>query len=434
MVRTKQTAKKSHGGIAPRVDLRGGARVAQGTEEMEVCPKFQHNEYCIVCRDGSIEEHQLFLCDGCPRVMCSMCMVIPPALAMMLEHDDVKFRCICCHVDMQQQGNRTYSPYMGFYRNSKPISTDFLRINATLEVSLKSELSSAPVLFVHLTLVNNDAGVGTFELGYQFLRPYFPHGGISFQEIQFDLGTGTKIESYESMVGDLVRGLTAKRHWTRIVFGISNHTDNTNGDPFIGYPARKKTYIAARIDNFLDVVLMPWQPLITRALESYLWMFSCGSLVNNAESFSYLQSSVLRHRISASVCFNAVRFQPATASHLLLAFIELVLVERLPIRTAFPDMLGQSYKLGRHSDVFLILRKDDISLDITKFVWTHSSLRPWGQYLPVQCPQCGWTNAWASVHQNKLYAFECKNDQCKKRKGAWYLLDINPLGDNPSCV
>lgn len=121
------------------------------------------------------------------------------------------------------------------------------------------------------------------------------------------------------------------------------------------------------------------------------------------------------HRISASVCFNAVRFQPATASHLLLAFIELVLVERLPIRTAFPDMLGQSYKLGRHSDVFLILRKDDISLDITKFVWTHSSLRPWGQYLPVQCPQCGWTNAWASVHQNKLYAFECKNDQCKKR-------------------
>jgi hypothetical protein len=95
--------------------------------------------------------------------------------------------------------------------------------------------------------------VGTFELGYQFLRPYFPHGGISFQEIQFDLGTGTKIESYKSMVGDLVRGLTAERHWTRIVFGISNHTDNTNGDPFIGYPARKKTYIAARIDNVSDI-------------------------------------------------------------------------------------------------------------------------------------------------------------------------------------
>ncbi|KIK31660.1 hypothetical protein CY34DRAFT_52227, partial [Suillus luteus UH-Slu-Lm8-n1] len=213
------------------------------------------------------------------------------------------------------------------------------------------------------------------------LRPYFPRGGIAFQEIQFDIGTDSKIDKYESMVGKFVSCLTAERRWTRIVFGISNHTDNNNGDPFIGYPARKKTY-------FLDVILTPWQSLIGLTAESYLWMLSCGSLINNAESFSYLQLSVLRHHISATVCFNAVRFQPATAAHLLLAFTELVLVERLPIRTAFPDMLGQSCKLGRHSGVYLILRKDATSLEITKFLWTHSSLRPWGQYLPVQCPQC----------------------------------------------
>lgn len=92
-----------------------------------------------------------------------------------------------------------------------------------------------------------------------------------------------------------------------------------------------------------------------------------------------------------------------------------MLVERLPIRTAFPDMLGQSCKLGRHSGVYLILRKDAASLEITKFLWTHSSLRPWGQYLPVQCPQCGWADAWTSVHQHKVYAFECRNSLCKKQ-------------------
>ncbi|KAG1799243.1 uncharacterized protein HD556DRAFT_1305489 [Suillus plorans] len=64
MAKTKRMAKKSHGGLAPCVNLRGGASTAPGTEEMEVCPEFQHNEYCIVCRDGSIEEHQLFLCNG----------------------------------------------------------------------------------------------------------------------------------------------------------------------------------------------------------------------------------------------------------------------------------------------------------------------------------------------------------------------------------
>ncbi|KAG2345455.1 hypothetical protein BDR05DRAFT_946555 [Suillus weaverae] len=244
MVRTMQMARKSQGGLVPYVSLRGSASAVPGIEKMEVCPGFQHNEYCIICCDGSIEEHQLFL--------------------------------------LMQQGDHTYSPYMGFYHNDKPILTDFLCINATLDVSLKSQLSSMSVLFIHLNLVNNNAGLGTFKLRYQFLRL------------------------------------------------ISNHTDNNNGDPFIGYPARKKTYIAVQIDN----------SLISHVTESYLWMFSCGSLINNAKSFSYLQLSVLRHHISATVCFNAVCFQPATASHLLLVFTKLVLVEWLPIHTVFPDMLG----------------------------------------------------------------------------------------------
>ncbi|KAG1829198.1 hypothetical protein EV424DRAFT_1344437 [Suillus variegatus] len=343
MAKTKQTAKKSHGGLVPHVNLHGGAISMPGTEEMEVCPEFQHNEYCIVCQDGSIEEHQLLLQQ--------------------------------CHVQIQQ-GNHTYSPYMGFYHNDKPILTDFLCINATLEVSLESQLSSTLALFVHLMLVDNDARVGTFELGYQFLHLYFPHGGIVFKEIQFNIDTDSKIDKYESMVGEIMCSLTAEHHWMHIVLGISNHTDNNNGDPFIGYPAKKKTYIAAQIDNFLDIILMPWKPLITHVPESYLWMFSCGSLINNAESFLYLQLSVLWHHISATVCFNAVHFQPSTALHLLLAFTELVLVKQLPIHTAFPNILGQSYKLGWHSDIFLILRKDATFLDITKFLWTHSSHHP----------------------------------------------------------
>lgn len=102
-------------------------------------------------------------------------------------------------------------------------------------------------------LVDNDARVGTFELGYQFLHLYFPHGGIVFKEIQFNIDTDSKIDKYESMVGEIMCSLTAEHHWMHIVLGISNHTDNNNGDPFIGYPAKKKTYIAAQIDNVSDI-------------------------------------------------------------------------------------------------------------------------------------------------------------------------------------
>jgi hypothetical protein len=120
------------------------------------------------------------------------------------------------------------------------------------------------------------------------------------------------------------------------------------------------------------------------------------------------------HRMTATIGFNAVRFQPSFATHLLLAFAELVVIERLPIRDVFPEMLGLSYKLGRHSDVFLLMPDGLGSLTVTRFSWTHSELRPWGQYLPVQCPQCGWANAWRSVNMHKDYVFECKNGSCRK--------------------
>ncbi|KAG2068006.1 hypothetical protein BDR04DRAFT_1158380 [Suillus decipiens] len=101
--------------------------------------------------------------------------------------------------------------------------------------------------------------------------------------------------------------------------------------------------------------------------------------------------------------------------HLLLAFAELVIIERLPIHTVFPDMLGQSYKLGCHTDVFLLMPDNSGSLAVTKFTSMHSELHSWGQYLPAQCPQCGWSNAWCSVNMHKDYIFECKNGQCRTK-------------------
>jgi hypothetical protein len=34
--------------------------------------------------------------------------------------------------------------------------------------------------------------------------------------------------------------------------------------------------------------------MIQRAKESYMWLFSCGALVNNGPSFAALQESVLK--------------------------------------------------------------------------------------------------------------------------------------------
>ncbi|KAG1805170.1 uncharacterized protein BJ212DRAFT_1304134 [Suillus subaureus] len=207
--------------------------------------------------------------------------------------------------------------------NNLPVLPTFLPIRGALEVSLQSQISSTPVVLIHLTLINFETSSGPFDLMYHFLSPYFPCGGIAFHKLIFDVSSKSKSDQYQV--------------------------------------------------KFLGIILMPWQPLIRAAKDSYLWFLSCGALVNNEESFLSLQMAVLHHHITATICFNAIHFQPTFAAPLLLSFAELVLTECLPIHEVFLDMLMQSYKLGRHTDVFLLMTNAGHALDITRFAWTHYS-------------------------------------------------------------
>ena len=134
--------------------------------------------------------------------------------------------------------------------DEKPIFDKFLPIRGTLEVSHLSQISSSTVLFVHLTLVDNDTTGNPFGLAHNFLLPYFPRGGMKYCEIVFDFGSQSKIATFHAMVSKIVSNLAlASGRWERIVFGVSDHTDNANGDPFAGYTGRKKSCVAAPVDN-----------------------------------------------------------------------------------------------------------------------------------------------------------------------------------------
>jgi hypothetical protein len=122
------------------------------------------------------------------------------------------------------------------------------------------------------------------------------------------------------------------------------------------------------------------------------------------------------HKLTGTIAFNAPRFQPSFASHLLLSFTERVLVGRCPLRLAFKDMLAQACDLGRHSDVFLLTTDKEGALTCSRFAWANLEVRPWGHHLPIQCSGCGWANSWRSAYvkgsKDKSYIFECKNDSC----------------------
>ncbi|KAG2742623.1 hypothetical protein P692DRAFT_20662177, partial [Suillus brevipes Sb2] len=53
----------------------------------------------------------LLLCDECPRVVCTHCVMVPLAFAQAVRAPHVTFRCICCHVTGQRQFGNALAPY-----------------------------------------------------------------------------------------------------------------------------------------------------------------------------------------------------------------------------------------------------------------------------------------------------------------------------------
>ncbi|OJA12241.1 hypothetical protein AZE42_13755 [Rhizopogon vesiculosus] len=65
-------------------------------------------------------------------------------------------------------------------------------------MSLRSQISSVSVLFVHLVIVNYDAAGGAFDLAYNYLAPYFPSGGLTRYQVNFDFAMAAKLSDYHS--------------------------------------------------------------------------------------------------------------------------------------------------------------------------------------------------------------------------------------------
>jgi hypothetical protein len=80
-----------------------------------------------------------------------------------------------------------------------------LPILTSLKLSPRAEISALLVLFIHLKLVDNNTSSGLFKLTYQFLAPYFPHGGITYEEVAFDIAIAPKANNYQSKSIDRCR-------------------------------------------------------------------------------------------------------------------------------------------------------------------------------------------------------------------------------------
>ncbi|KAG0707204.1 hypothetical protein DFH29DRAFT_897504 [Suillus ampliporus] len=362
------------------------------------------NHFCMFCQFGVAEGVSIYECDevnpDCPRVTCSRCISIPSNCLQEVTQPGVKFQCFHCHTASTKKLGQG-SPYYGFYMNGEPVLSSFLHVTGQLAFSRRSQISSVPILIIHFKVAGCEATASTIDATHSYLARYFPHGGLRLVEVVFDL---TEIEDYSKRCEKLVNNVMEDHKYDRVVIAISNHTYDANSD----------------IPEFMDTLLNPWRDVIQRTTDTTLFLFG-GAIVNQPESFRGLRTSIVSHGISSTVAFTATRFRPSSFSRLMITFAQSVLIEGFSLRKAFPDIVDQS-GLGMQSDVILMTVIPGNNYDSpagplqsTRYLWGHSTTRPWGTPLPLQCPQCGCLAAWKKTHADfsrKCIIFECSYTGC----------------------
>ncbi|KIK12042.1 hypothetical protein PISMIDRAFT_19036 [Pisolithus microcarpus 441] len=358
MARTKQTAKKTASGIAPRVWLILGppastsgkaskgisrttahsSKTTRGTSPettsslsslttvpsspardtiSSAAPReslvWTINKYCYLCHDGS---RYLFCCDSCPRVVCERCLglvEVDPTLC----DPDVKFKCPGCHeLDERIHLKRAWSACSGTQE------TGFY--DGGME-----HWGSLPQL-LHMTL-----------------KEYHTEDSLTYEEVTFDLGTNTKLAQWIRKAGRLGTKLAARDFRCKIIF-VKVHSEVTCGDLFAGKNEGGED-VATAIEDFMHYVFSP--PLHELVYASTPFMLTCGHLVAFEESFMAMKQAITRLRPEYTILFTAPDFISAVTKMFTVAYSIQVLVQGHTFHEILLDLLNVSLDLRMHTDL-----------------------------------------------------------------------------------
>ncbi|KAI6016391.1 hypothetical protein PISMIDRAFT_25221 [Pisolithus microcarpus 441] len=349
MARTSVKAKHCTGGTAPRVPLSdhnvGVTAIQQSapvnTQAQESASKDLDVSHVRkrVRLDVSHVRKCVFLlwcCNSCERVMCGRCITVPESFARDVDAPDVAF-----------EQTQATSPYWGFYRDGKPVLSSWIKINRPFERSIRSRLLSHPTLVINLHL-RGIPSEGPISMASQILAQYFPNGGFRFLDIEFDIGNDAKLKKYKQQVSRII-SKTKSQTYRNVIIGLTNHSDSERGDLFIG-TTKEGNPLSSIPSECLPVLLSPFAGWLPGAM---FFLFSCGSVVSEQTRLVNLEDTITQLGFSSVIAFDAEDLQPVLTSNLVTGLIERVYIHGFPTRTAMPEALGESARLGGHSSVLL---------------------------------------------------------------------------------
>ncbi|KAI6008490.1 hypothetical protein EDC04DRAFT_2610986 [Pisolithus marmoratus] len=203
----------------------------------------------------------------------------------------------------------------------------------------------------------------------------------------------SKADSFAAMIGEDI--------FQQKIFFISVHSEVTCSDLFAG-KGEDGSDVAVRPEEFMNYLFSGGlQPLVNGAT---IFMLSCGLLVAFSESVCSLKKALLELRPTYAVAFGAKHFISAVIKSFIVAFGVQVVIQGHNLGEVFKDLLDVSVELPMHTDMYIFQVKDQmaagtpsnaIHVSGTRYTWFHSHRRPWGNPLPMSCPNCSSIHSWS---------------------------------------
>lgn len=232
--------------------------------------------------------------------------------------------------------------------------------------------------------------------------------------------------------------------YSRLVIFITNHSHDITGDLYIGPNVSAPVkYVSLPISFLMNStnVLQFMNALFPSALKRYvrsipctMFLLCCGAVVRESVSFSELTGFVqswaclnffwwtyLIEADSVSVndlvAFSAPEFHAGLTVGFFVDYAQRVLIEGFSLRPSFKQILTATSQsaLGRHTNIVHVHRDAETSAFLAwAYVFTHVQWRPWGNRLPIACPECQSPQAWAQAgKQGSTYLYACRWKGCK---------------------
>ncbi|KAI6027074.1 hypothetical protein EDC04DRAFT_2605951 [Pisolithus marmoratus] len=404
MARTKQTARKVTGDKAPRVKLQSLQKKKSKTALSLKKPTFKRktmaNSFCVMCRNGG----DLWICDekDCKRVVCHKCLIVPEKSLKDVTENHVTFKCVTCH--WKETEKSAPQPYFGFYSQGKPVLSEPPVITGGFQHAINSQVAPHSTALIHLHLENLEVGHTQVNMIHSLLQPYFPKGRYQFSQLPFNLTTQESLAVYQSAAFDLATSLSS---YQSVILFLTTHSDEERGHLFAGFV--DGVTVASKVSEIIRV--------------AHIFFNVCGSVVTVEDSFNGLKKAAQLFKPKSMVLFDAQHLHLVTTIPYLLSLVDSTIIQGFDVSSGIKFALNDCAMLGRHSNIIVMMWRSQGEnmevgkLVVEKLVWTDKFIRPWGNYLPVQCPQCGSIQKWVCGAEGKTNSYECKYTHCGKGKG-----------------